>query len=256
MSKRAVGVSDRNLLAVLASVFAAVASGLLAGSLIVLGGEWFRPTVRSAAQLQVYSGLPVTSLSQSTGRTRKRPSAARSPTLGKFALTLSPTERTERARRVLVLQPAAAGRDVASELARAADKLGRRVLLVDWKVGACDAVGLNNVLSGKVALDAALVRCPQSTIMMLTGDASTLTDQGALASVGKLLGQFNQRFDLLVQRADPYRCLPHKAGELMQLCEERLLVVQRGRAFKAEVIDPLAQSVKVGLLPTGIVLFE
>ena len=256
LSKHTLGTSDQNVTVAVASAFAAVVFGLLAGSLMVLVGEWFRPTVHSAAQLHALLGLPVICLSQKAGRTWRRESATRSATLGDLALAQAPCERVGSARQVLVFQTDRASHDVASDLARSADKLGRRVLLIAGGAENREGAGLTDVLTGRVALDAALVRCPQSTVMKLAGDGLILIDESMHGTWTRTLQQIGHRFDLLVMRAEPQDSRPGGAGTLFQSFDERLLVVRQGHTYSAEVIGPVAHLNELGVQPTGIVLID
>lgn len=162
-------------------------------------------------------------------------------------------------------QPGEGATTVALSVARAAAKLGRRVVVIDANLGAPSIAplaghrgvrnGLSEVLSGKTALSRSLVRDTRSNALILSPVRRQTNGYPVLASLqlARLIGHLRKACDLLLICAPPV--LSQQGAQVLARYADAVMLVARAdvapRPAVAEAVDMLA---RVPAPPIGIVL--
>lgn len=161
----------------------------------------------------------------------------------------------------------AASTTVAANLAIAASRGGRRVLLVGAdlrnptlhdRLGIKNGAGLSDVLLGEVALSESMVELPElPNLKVVTAGRIVSLPTPLLqgAGLGRVVSMAKANFDLVVFEAPPVLTVAD-AVDLGRFCEGAVLVVDPTVATRSHVADSVEQLRRVGTDVLGTILAD
>ena len=162
---------------------------------------------------------------------------------------------------------AASATTVAANLAIAASRAGRRVLLVGAdlrnpslhdRLGIKNTRGLSDVLLGELALTQAMVELPELPNLKVVTAGKIVSLPTPLlqgAGLGRVVSMAKANFDLVVFEAPPVLTVAD-AVDLGRFCEGAVLVVDPSQATRSDVADSVEQLRRVGTDVLGSILAE
>lgn len=256
-------------------IAASIPAALMLGLLAALVAERFTPAMSTThiVRSEALRGVPL--LAEVPGVAHARaadlvtdwPMSPYAQAIAELAYRVSYGAARGGPRAILVTspQPGEGATTLALSVARAAAKIGRRVVVVDANLAAPSVAplaghrrldnGLTEVLAGKMALSRSLVRDTRSNALILSPSKRQANSHSVLASLqlAQLIGHLRNSCDLLLICAPPV--LSQSGAQLLARYADAVMLVARNdvapRPAVAEAVDMLA---RVPAPPIGIVL--
>jgi succinoglycan biosynthesis transport protein ExoP len=256
-------------------IAASIPAALMLGLLAALVAERFTPgtsathTVRAEAirGVPLLAEVPGVAHARAADLVTDWPMSPYAQAIAELAYRVSYGAARGGPRAILITspQPGEGATTVALSVARAAAKIGRRVVVVDANLAAPSVAplaghrgvrnGLTDVLSGKMPLSRSLVRDTRSNALILSPTKRQADGRSVLASLqlAQLIGHLRNSCDLLLICAPPV--LSQNGAQLLARHADAVMLVARNdvapRPAIGEAVDMLA---RVPAPPIGIVL--